>query len=49
MIMESLVLNLQSKNQISEYIAEHRLMHYESEILNELIIAINKSDLPQLQ
>jgi hypothetical protein len=49
MIMESLVLNLQSKNQISLYIVEHHLMHYESEILNELIIAIDNSDLTQLQ
>lgn len=49
MIMESLVLNLQSKNQISEYIAEHRLMHYEAEILNELIVTIDKDDLKQLQ
>jgi hypothetical protein len=49
MIMESLVLNLQSKSQIVEYIAEHRLMCYESEILNELISAIENSDLAQLQ
>ena len=49
MIMESLVLNLQSKNQISEYIAEHHLMYYESEILNELIAAIDNNDLAQLQ
>jgi hypothetical protein len=49
MIMESLVLNLQSKNQISEYIAEHRLMLYESQILNELIVAIDNNDLVQLQ
>ena len=47
--MESLVLNLQSKNQISEYIAAHHLMHYESEILNELIIAMDNNDLVQLQ
>ena len=49
MIMESLVLNLQSKNQISEYIAEHHLMHYEAEILNELLAAIDNNDLAQLQ
>jgi len=49
MIMESLVLNLQSKNQISDYIAEHHLMHYEAEILNELIAAIDNNDLAQLQ
>ena len=49
MIMESLVLNLQSKNQISEYIANHHLMQYEAEILNELIVAIDKDDLEQLQ
>lgn len=49
MIMESLLLNLQSKNQISDYIADHHLMRYESEILNELITAIDKDDLEQLQ
>jgi hypothetical protein len=49
MIMESLVLNLQSKNQISDYIAEHHLMHYEAAILNELIAAIDANDLAQLQ
>jgi hypothetical protein len=49
MIMESLILNLQSKNQISEYIADHRLMQYESEILNELISLIDNSDSTQLQ
>jgi hypothetical protein len=49
MIMESLVINLHSKNQISEYIADHRLMQYESEILNELISLIDNSDSTQLQ
>ena len=49
MNMESLELNLQSKNQISEYIAEHHLIHYETAILNELIIAIDNNDLAQLQ
>ena len=49
MIMESLVLNLQSKSQISAYIAEHHLMHYESEILNELIAAVDNNDLAQLE
>ena len=49
MIMESLVLNLQSKNQISDYIAEHHLMHYEAAILNEFIAAIDNNDLAQLQ
>jgi len=49
MIMETLVLNLQSKNQISEYIAEHHLMHYESQILNELIAVIDNGDSDQLQ
>jgi len=47
--MEKLVLNLQSKNQISDYIAEHHLMHYESQILNDLITAIDNDDLGQLQ
>jgi hypothetical protein len=47
--MESQVLNLQSKNQISEYIAAHHLMHYEAAILNELMEAIDNDDLAQLQ
>ncbi len=49
MIMESLVLNLQSKNQISDYIVDNHLMKYEFEILNELIVAIDENDLAQLQ
>ena len=49
MIMESLVLNLQSKNQISAYIAEHRLIQYEAEILNELITVIDNGNTNQLQ
>jgi hypothetical protein len=49
MSMESLVLNLQSKNQISEYIADRHLMQYESKILNELMSAIDNNDLVQLQ
>src|ERR1700748_2988444 len=49
MSMESLVLNLQSKNQISDYIAEHHLMLYEDQIVNELIAAIDNNDLAQLQ
>jgi hypothetical protein len=47
--MESLVLNLQSKNQITEYIGNAHLMKYESEILKELITAIEQGDLQQLQ
>jgi hypothetical protein len=47
--MESLVLNLQSKNQISEYIADRHLIQYEYQILNELMIAIDKNDLVQFQ
>jgi len=47
--MESLVLNLQSKNQINDYIADNHLMKYEFEILNELIVVIDENDLVQLQ
>jgi hypothetical protein len=47
--MESLVLNLQSKNQITEYIGNSHLMKYESEILNELISAIDQGDMVQLE
>jgi hypothetical protein len=47
--MESLLLNLQSKNQITEYIGNSHLMKYESEILKELIAAIKQGDLEQLQ
>ena len=47
--MESLVLNLQSKNQINDYIADHHLVQYESEILNELIAAIDNDDQAQLK
>ena len=48
MIMESLLLNLQSKNQINDYIAEHHLMRYEADILNEVMAAIDNNDLTQL-
>ena len=47
--MESLILNLQSKNQITDYIANNHLMKYEFDILNELIVAIDKNSLVQLQ
>jgi hypothetical protein len=47
-IMESLVLNLQSKNQITAYIADNHLMPYEAAIFNELLKAIETDDQTQL-
>ena len=38
--MESLVLNLQSKNQITAYMKDNHLVHYERGIFLELIAAI---------
>src|ERR1700733_7824904 len=42
--MESLVLNLQSKNQITDYIADKHLIAYEAEIFKEMITAIEAKD-----
>ncbi len=42
--MESLVLNTQSKDQITNYISEHHLMHYESAIFKEMLNAIEIAD-----
>ncbi|SDE64708.1 hypothetical protein SAMN05216464_10885 [Mucilaginibacter pineti] len=38
--MESLVLNLQSKNQIKDYIVDNYLIRYEADIFNEMLSAI---------
>ena len=46
--MESPVLNLQSKNQITAYIADNHLMPYESGIFNEILQAIETGDQTQL-
>jgi len=46
--MESLVLNLQSKNQITDYIADNHFMPYEANIFKEMLKAIENSDQAQL-
>jgi len=46
--MESLVLNLQSKNQITDHIANNHFMAYEAGIFKEMLIAIENSDQNQL-
>ena len=46
--METLVLNLQSKNQITEYMADNHLIQYEAGIFNELLQAIEIGDQSQL-
>jgi hypothetical protein len=47
--MESLVLNLQSKNQITEYIGNTHLMTYELGIMNELLVAVEQGNVIQLE
>jgi hypothetical protein len=46
--MESLVLNLQSKKQITDYIADKHFMPYEAGIFKEMIAAIDNGDQTQL-
>ncbi len=46
--MENLVLNLQSKNQVTDYINDHCFVPYERAIFNEMLHAIEKGDQPQL-
>ena len=46
--MESLVLNLQSKNQITTYMKDNHMMAYERDIFHEMIAAINAKDQVQL-
>jgi hypothetical protein len=46
--MESLVLNLQSKNQITDYIAGNHLMPYEAGIFKEMLVAIQAHNQTQL-
>jgi hypothetical protein len=46
--MENLVLNLQSKNQITTYIADNYLIRYEADIFNEMLKAIENGEESQL-
>lgn len=46
--MESLVLNLQSKNQITDYIADNHMVPYERGIFQEMIAAIEAKNQTQL-
>ncbi|QEC78971.1 hypothetical protein [Mucilaginibacter ginsenosidivorax] len=46
--MESLVLNLQSKNQITDYIADNHMVPYERGIFQEIITAIEAKNQTQL-
>jgi hypothetical protein len=46
--MESLVLNLQSTNQLTEYVADNDLMPYEAAIFKEMLKAVDARDQTQL-
>jgi hypothetical protein len=46
--MEALTLNLQSKNQILDYLTSNHLVACESGILNEILIAIDQDDRDKL-
>jgi hypothetical protein len=46
--MESLVLNLQSKNQITAYMKDNHMVPYERSIFHEMIAAIKSKDQIQL-
>jgi len=46
--MESLVLNLQSKNQITDYVSDNHLVPYEWGIFQEIIDSIEKADQSKL-
>jgi len=46
--MENLVLNLQSKNQITDYMADHCFVPYERGIFIEMLTAIAENDQTQL-
>jgi hypothetical protein len=46
--MESLVLNLQSKKQITDYIADKHFMPYEAGVFKEMLTAIETKDQTQL-
>lgn len=48
MIMETLPLNLESKNEIITYRNEHHLVKYEHGIIDELLTAIDSADLEKL-
>lgn len=47
--METLVLDLQSKNQINEYLNTNHLVMHEAAILNELLAIIKQNDLDRLK
>jgi hypothetical protein len=46
--MENLLLNLQSKNEITTYIADNYLIRYEADIFNEMLNAIENGEQSQL-
>jgi hypothetical protein len=46
--MENLILNLESKNQIIDYIADNHLVKYEAAIFNEMLDLIDKDDQSKL-
>jgi hypothetical protein len=48
MIMKTLSLTLESKNQITDYIGDNHLMHYERDIFNEMLKAIEIGDQSKL-
>lgn len=46
--MESLILNLQSKNQITAYMKDNHMVAYERGVFQEMIAAIKAKDQQQL-
>ncbi len=46
--MKKLQINLQSKNEIVTYKAEHHLIHYENDIFNEILKAIEEQNQDEL-
>jgi hypothetical protein len=48
MIMESFQLTVQSKQEISRYLADNFLMKHEANVLNDVISAIDRNDTDQL-
>jgi hypothetical protein len=48
MIMESFAITVQSKQEISSYLADNRLMKHEAKILNDILSAIDRNDIEQL-
>jgi hypothetical protein len=47
--MKTVLLDLQSKNQIVDYFDKNHLVHYESEILKEVLAAIEQNNTNQLE